>query len=248
MAGTALTAFAGEIANYVKGASKATNATFITAQTLRTVRDFCKETWMYRETLADINVVENDDDYTLTAITTNCDSPVIHAIEWVKFKEDGAADSTFTFLEPWNLETEERKGGAATSAYMEQTADRPEVYWMEPNDELFIKPIPNSTAAGTGNMRVKAIQCPDLDATTVPTFLYDDWVECIAQGVAGRVLQMASYKWYNPQLAEYYQTMYKQTRNEEARRQRWDGRVRQDGKIKFHRAFTGGHRQRNWIF
>lgn len=249
MAGTDLTDFIPDVSSYVKGADKAENQAFLIAQTLRTVRDFCKKTWIWRETLTKIDVVEDDGDYVLSPGTDNCDSPEVHWLDWVKYKVDGQDDDQFTYLTAWNLETEEVDTSTGISAgFVNTSGDAPQVFWMDPEDILNIRPTPNATAAGTANMQVKAILSPKLDATTVPTILYDDWIEAIAFGAAARIMKMAGKKWYNPELAKFYEREYLKKRNDETRMQRWEGRVRTQGHVKIHRGFTGGHRQRNWIF
>ena len=243
MAGTALTSFTTEVSYYVKGAEKSENTTFISDQILKTVRDFCRETWIYRETLTAIDVVDGDDDYTLTPPVTNCDVPEIHMVDWVKFKEDGADDDQYSFVQPWNLESEEVAGSTGISAgYVFTEADSPQVFYMDPDDTLWLKPIPNENAAGTGNLLVKLILIPDLTATTVPTHIYSDWLETIAIGVAARTMAMAGKKWYNPSLANFYKQEYLRARNDETRAQRWGGKTRTQLSVKFHRGYSGGSR------
>ena len=246
MAGTALTSFTTEVSYYVKGAERSDNTTFISDQILKTVRDFCRETWIYRETLTAIDVVSGDDDYTLTPPVTNCDAPEIHMVDWVKFKADGKDDDQYVFVNPMNLESEEVATATGISAgFVFTSADAPQVFYMDPDDTLWLKPIPNANAAGTGNLLVKLILIPDLTATTVPTHIYSDWLELIAKGVAARTMGMAGKKWYNPALANFYQAQYLTARNDEARAQRWGGKTREQLHVRFHPGFSGGSRSRS---
>jgi len=243
MAGTAHSSYITEVSYYIKGAEKTENATFISDQINKTIRDFCRETWIYRETLTAINVVDEDDDYTLTPPVTNCDAPEIHMVDWVKFKKDGADDDQYTFLRPWNLESEEVATSTGINAgFVFTEADAPQVYYMDPDDTLWLKPIPNENAAGTGNLLVKLILIPKITATTTPTHIYNDWLETIAFGVASRVMAMAGKKWYNPQLATFYKAEYLRARNEEARAQRWGGKARTQLTVRFHPGYSGGAR------
>jgi hypothetical protein len=243
MAGTANTDYTTEVSYYVKGAEKSENTTFIDDQILKTLRDFCSETWIWRETLAAVDVVDEEDEYTMAPGTTNCDKPKVHMVDWVKYKEDGKDDDQYSFLYPWNIETEEVAGSGGISAgfvFTEGTA--PSVFYVEPDETLVIKPIPDDSAAGTANLLVKAILTPALDATTAPTHIYKNWLEVIGHGVAARVMSMAGKKWYKPSLANYYRDQYLRARNDEARAQRWQGKTRTNNTVRFPAAFTGGSR------
>jgi hypothetical protein len=244
MAGTDNTDYTEEVSYYVKGAEKTENTTFIGDQILKTLRDFCSETWIWRETLTAIDVVDEEDEYTLSPGVTNCDVPKVHMVDWVKYKEDGADDDQYAFLTPWNIETEEVAGSTGISAgfvFTEGTA--PQVFYVEPDETLVIKPIPDDEAAGTANMLVKCILTPALTATTAPTHIFNNWLEVVAKGVAARVMAMAGKKWYNPSLANFYRVEYLTGRNDEARAQRWMGKTRTKTHVRMHPGFSGGSRQ-----
>jgi len=243
MAGTDNNDYTEEVSYYVKGAEKTENTTFIDDQILKTLRDFCTETWIWRETLEAFDVVDEEDEYTLSPAVTNCDVPKVHMVDWVKYKEDGADDDQYTFLYPWNIETEEVAGTGGISAgwvYTEATA--PSVFYVTGDETLVLKPIPDDSAAGTANLLVKVILTPALTATTAPTHIYNNWLEVIGQGVAARVMAMAGKKWYNPSLANYYKELYFRARNDEARAQRWQGKTRTNNTVRFPAGFSGGSR------
>jgi hypothetical protein len=246
MAGTDNNDYTEEVSYYVKGAEKTENTTFIDDQILKTLRDFCTETWMWRETLTALDVVDGEDEYTLTPGVDNCDVPKVHMVDWVKYKTDGFDDEQYAFLYPWNIETEEVAGSTGISAgwvYTEGTA--PSVFYVEPDETLVIKPIPDDEAAGTANMLVKCILTPALTATTAPTHIFNNWLEVIGRGVAARVMAMAGKKWYNPSLANYYKGLYLTARNDEARAQRWTGKTRTKNTVIFHPGYSGGSRSRS---
>lgn len=244
MAGTAHTSYVTEVSYYVKGAEKTENATFIADQILKTIRDFCRETWIWRETLTAMDVVDEQDDYTLAPGTTDSDvAGEVHMVDWVKYKPDGEDDDQYTFVYPWNLETEEVAGSTGIGAgFVFTEADAPQVFYVDPDDTLYLKPIPNDVAAGTANLLIKCILIPALTCTTTPTHIYLDWLETIGKGVAARVLNMAGKKWYQPQLGMKYQHEYLQVRNDEARAQRWQGKTRTTQHVRFHPGFSGGSR------
>ncbi|GAG13990.1 unnamed protein product, partial [marine sediment metagenome] len=164
----------------------------------------------------------------------------------VKYKEDGQDDDQYAFLYPWNILTEEVVGTTGINAgFVNTEADGPQVFYFNPDDTLVIKPIPNENAAGTANMQVKCILLPGLTATTVPTFLYDDWIELIAKGAASMIMNMAGKKWYNPQLSKKYENEYVRARGDEARAQRWGGRTRTQLHVRHNKGFSGGSRSGN---
>ena len=247
MAGSAHSVYFPELEYYIKGASVAGNATFMADNVLKTLRDFCLETWIWREELTAIDVVDETDGYTMAPGVTNCDSPDVHMVDWVKYKVDDAEDTQYVFLKPINLESEEIPGSMSAGWVFEE-GDAPQIFYVNPDDELIIKPIPNENAAGTANLLVKTILKPALDATTSPPFIYNEWAETIAKGAAARIMKLASKKWYNPQLGQAYWGEYMQERNDEARAQRWGGKGRTKLYVRQNRAFNGGHRSRNWIF
>ena len=250
MAGTLHTAYIPDVADYIKGADKSLNQAYVVRQILRTLRNFCRETWIWREVLEKIDVVEDQDSYTLVAENDNSDvDPEVYMIDWVKYKEDGNDDDQFSFLSPWNIETEEVPTSTGINAgFVETSADAPEVFYVDPDDSLIIKPIPNANAAGTANMQVKCILMPALTCTTAPTWIFRDFLETIAKGTAGRIAKQASYKWYDPKIAAMYSADYRHKRDEEAKEQRWGGKNRTQMHVRVHKGFSGGSSQRNWIF
>jgi hypothetical protein len=250
MASENITAFRDEVSFYIKGASKSTNTTFIDKQIVRIIRDFCKKTWIWRYTLTEIDVVEDQANYTLTLPTTDGSADLV-MVDWAKFKADGTDDNQYTYLEPINLLSEELPSSTSrfSAGYVNETTDAPTFFYVDPDDTLYLLPTPNSTAAGTANLQVKVIVMPALTATKVPDFIYDDWVEVLAKGVAGRVCNMASERWYDPKLSDRYTYQYKKARDDEARAQRWQGKNRKQMTVRVPKGFSGGSRSGNdWIF
>lgn len=248
MAGTAHSAYYTDLAYYVKNADVAGNATFMADNILKTIRDFCKETWIWRETLTEIDVVESQAAYTLTPGTDNSDSPEVFMVDWVKFKEDGNDDDQYSFLYPINLETEEVATLTGMPASYVNTEATPQYFYINPDDSLNLLPIPDANSAGTANLQVKCILNPALDATTTPTHIYNDWLETIAKGCAGRIMKMSGKKWYNPQLGAAYWAEYENARDEEARAQRWGGKNRTQQHVRIHPGFSGGSRRAGYSF
>jgi len=61
---------------------------------------------------------------------------------------------------------------------------------------------------------------PTLDATTVEDFIYEDYLEVIADGARGALFGMAGQPWANGELATYYTRRYQAYRNRAANRKR----------------------------
>jgi len=238
--------FRSEVDYYVKKASDDT--AFVDAQIVRVIRDFCKVTWAWRLVLDPIDVEEDEYAYDLTIPDTQGKAD-LHMIDWVKYKEDGAEDYQYTYVRPINIETEEVLSSTGISAgYVYGDGTALQVFWVDPDDTLQVRPIPDDVCAGTENMLVKAILMPDLETTKIPDFIYTEWLELISWGTAARIMRMAAKKWYNPQLAEYYSAEYEKARDSEAKQQRWYGKNRTQSHVRIHKGFSGGSRSSNWIF
>ncbi len=61
---------------------------------------------------------------------------------------------------------------------------------------------------------------PTLDATTIEDFIYEDYLEVIADGARGMLFGMAGQPWANGELATYYTKRYQAYRNRAANRKR----------------------------
>lgn len=61
---------------------------------------------------------------------------------------------------------------------------------------------------------------PTLDATTVEDFIYEDYLEVIADGARGALFGMAGQTWANGELATYYTRRYQAYGNRAANRKR----------------------------
>lgn len=61
---------------------------------------------------------------------------------------------------------------------------------------------------------------PTLDATTIEDFIYEDYLEVIADGARGMLFGMAGQTWANGELATYYTRRYQAYRNRAANRKR----------------------------
>ena len=81
------------------------------------------------------------------------------------------------------------------------------------------------TADASATFTVKGLSVwvalkPTLDATTIEDFIYEDYLEVIADGARGMLFGMAGQQWANGELASYYTKRYQAYRNRAANRKR----------------------------
>ncbi len=81
------------------------------------------------------------------------------------------------------------------------------------------------TADASATFTVKGLSVwvalkPGLDATTIEDFIYEDYLEVIADGARGMLFGMAGQPWANGELATYYTKRYQAYRNRAANRKR----------------------------
>jgi hypothetical protein len=81
------------------------------------------------------------------------------------------------------------------------------------------------TADASATFTVKGLSVwvalkPTLDATTIEDFIYEDYLEVIADGARGMLFGMAGQPWANGELATYYTKRYRAYRNRAANRKR----------------------------
>ena len=81
------------------------------------------------------------------------------------------------------------------------------------------------TADASATFTVKGLSVwvalkPTLDATTIEDFIYEDYLEVIADGARGMLFGMAGQPWANGELATYYTKRYQAYRNRAANRKR----------------------------
>jgi hypothetical protein len=222
-----------EVAKYVKFSSS--YATLVTAEVLETLRDFCRDTGIWKETLADISVVADTASYSLNLPTGSGDSPELAWIDSVKYKENGFDDDQYRTLSAF---TEDERDRYDSGGWEYHTAPTPESYMGGPAKNLILYPIP--TAASTDGLRVKVGVKPADDSTTAPQWIWDDYMRCIAIGTAGNLMNMPNRPWSNTEMAVFYINQY-HARRDEAYSNVKLGYVKQRKQaVRF--PFTGGSR------
>lgn len=193
MATAAISAFRTAIGYHAKDVDNET--TVLDYATVKCLRDFCRETNLWHEDLADISVVANTSDYTLTLPTTNGDAVELVHVSKVMYKENGADDDQYRPLTPRT-----RKWLDQWYTYWEySTSPQPSMYLVKPNNVLRLIDIP--TSASTDGLLVHAVMMPGLTATTCWDFLYNKYEDAIALGAASILMGMASKRWYDKELS-----------------------------------------------
>jgi hypothetical protein len=229
-----------EVAKYVKFSSS--YATLVTAEVLETLRDFCRDTGIWKETLTDVSVVADTANYELTVPTTHGDSSEIKRFDSVKYKENGADDDQYRTLPAF---TEDDKDRYEQGGWEYHTGSQPEKYFGKLTGSsnsvktLCLYPIP--TAASTDGLRIKVACQPSDASTTVPQWIWDDYMRCIAIGTAGNLMNMPNKPWSNAEMSNYYRDQY-QARRDEAYQDVKLG-LTKERKQQVRMPYTGGSRQ-----
>lgn len=230
----------GEIAKYVKFSSAFND--LVDAEVLETLRDFCRDTGIWVEALADISVVADTASYELTIPTTHGDSPELAWMDSVKFKSSGADDDQYRTLKAF---TEDDYDRYENGGWEYHEAPEPSKYFVKPTGTsnsvktLVLYPIP--TSASSDGLRCKVACKPAQDATTVPQWIWDDYYRAITLGVCAGLLNMPNKPWSNAEMAMYYESQYN-ARRDEAYQNAKLGYVKQrPQQIRY--PWTGGSRQ-----
>lgn len=195
MAGTAITTLYDYVDDYVDGASDET--AILNRAIINTMRVFCRLTHLWKETLDDISVSEDTNSYSLTAPTGNGNSEII-GLDEVKYKEDGADDDQYATLE---IQSREYMDTYKKGWEFQDSQPTPLYAFFDHLElKLYIYPTPDDDSTDGLNVRVWLM--PDYGATTAPAFLYNLYINQIARGVAGNMMQMTNQRWSNPELGD----------------------------------------------
>jgi hypothetical protein len=156
--------------------------------------DFCKDTLLWKEWLDRISIVEDDDDYSLTAPAAMALYADIQGVYQVFYKEDGAADDQFAPLDPTTEDDMEAELG---SAWMFATAEQPSKYYMPASEPttLYLYPIP--TVASASGLLVRAYCKPLETATVLPDFLFNRHKNAIKYGALAKLFGAKGMPWYD---------------------------------------------------
>jgi hypothetical protein len=238
MAGTALTTLDTYVEDYADGVTN--EADILLRATVRTFRDFCEWTHCWKETLDDIDVSEDVNSYALTPGTDNCDSPNIIGLDSAQFKEDGEDDNQY---HPIDIKSREYMDDYEAGWENRDSAPVPyRCFYDELDGKIYL--IDTPSADSTDGLKVRVWLEPALDATTAPGFMFTKYQEALTFGIVGKLLRMTNQRWSNPELGDYYHSLYIAERdNAQQEVDRGRGNIK-NYHVKPELAFTGGSKNR----
>jgi len=152
---------------------------------------FCEETHLYTSTLDAITVEADESDYTLS-VPDN--SQLISVPKnGVLYKEDGEDNDQYSQLD---CISEELTNQDYKYGWKYGEAPNPSEFWVDNQDkQLHLVPIP--TDASEDGLLVTVILKPEITTTTIPDFLYDDYMRTITSGALAYLYKMKSMPWYD---------------------------------------------------
>jgi len=134
----------------------------IEQKVIEAARILCEETHIWMDYLDDIDVTANTSDYTLTLPSSLNSIAEIIAVKTVEYKEDGADEDQFKYLDPLGeVLTEEQKLSfdSDTSGWKYATGDTPSRYYVSADCSILsLYPIPEEDSED--GLRVKVILKP----------------------------------------------------------------------------------------
>jgi hypothetical protein len=195
-----------EVAKYVKFQS--TYDSTVDSEVKETIRDFCRDTGVWKVTLTRIDTVVDTSTYTLTVPETNGKAEICF-IDHVKYKEDGADDDQFRSLIPF---TREEADLWVNGSWSFHDAPNPYKFYSNASKQLILYPIP--TVESIAGVLVRVVVRPKDDATKVIDHIYVDYKKAIAVGTAAGLMNMPNKPWSNAEMGQFYQEQYLARRDE----------------------------------
>ena len=195
-----------EVAKYVKFQSTYNDT--VDGEVKETIRDFCRDTAIWKQTLADFSTVADTSTYSLTLISTDGACEICY-IDNVKYKEDGADDDQFRNLTPF---TQEEKDEYDYGNWSYSTAPDPYKFYSNMDKQLILWPTP--TTASTDGVSVRVVVRPTDAATKCPDYIYEDYKQAITIGAAASLMNMPNKPWSNAEMGRFYWEQYLARRDE----------------------------------
>lgn len=155
--------------------------------------ELCRDTQVWIETLDPIDVVANTATYALNTPAAVDDA----AIAMVKWAWYGTRPITFSTLEEL---------GQLSSYWPDDTANEPTNYTQQAQDTLTLYPKP--LLASTGALKMKAALMPSLNATGIPDWIGQKYIQDIAFGTKAVLMAMFGKPWSNPDGSVYYRNLF----------------------------------------
>ena len=195
-----------EVAKYVKFQSTYNDT--VDAEVKEIIRDFCRDTGVWKITLARISTVADTSTYTLVIPTTDGITETCY-IDNVKYKEDGADDDQFRNLTPF---TQEEADLYENGSWAFHEAPDPYKFHSNISKQLILYPIP--TVASDEGLLVRVVVRPTDAATTCKDVIYIEYKQAIAIGAAANIMNMPNKPWSNAEMAIFYKAQYLARRDE----------------------------------
>jgi len=145
------------------------------------VRQFCKESNIWRESLATANIVATQDTYPLTLPVTDTKIASLLYVRYDNTILDIKTEDELDYEDPdW------RKGlnGTPDSCVL-----------LDPTTIQFNR-IPETSV--TSGLIIKASLMPNNDCTVAPAELYDDWHAGVVNGALSKLMLMPKQTWSDP--------------------------------------------------
>jgi hypothetical protein len=189
-------------------------------------REFCKQTWLWKNTLDLIDVVADTSAYSLTIPAALYADLEAIPDDGVRYKQDGEDEDQFANL----ICTSESELDAAYPNWRYKTHPAPSMFYVDnvnKNVNLVYTPEDDSTEG----LEVSVILKPSRTSTVVPDFLYDDYEEVMDAGIFTRLFNQKSESWYDPVEAGRQKVMFRNGCND-AKIKRFTGKTNKPMNIK----------------
>ena len=206
MAKTTFASWRDEVAKYVKYQS--TYQSDVEAEIKEVLRDFCRDTGVWKQTIADFSTVKDESTYTLS-VSQDDGAAEICYIDHVLYKENGADDTQFRPLTPFTQEEADLYENGAW-AYHESTD--PYKFHSNLAKQLILYPIP--TIASTNGVSVRVVIRPKDSASDIQTDIFAEYKQAIAIGTAASLMNMPNKPWSNAEMGTFYKMQYKARKDE----------------------------------
>jgi len=211
---TDISTWRSEVAYYTKGSEN----TLTDWAVLEALRDFCSHTGLWRYKPARISIIADEPEYTFVPVVANGKN-VLDAIIWAKYKQDDDDDDQFTDLQLMEFDNEELNRRAAWE-FEESTT--PFGIMVTETKALRLYPIP--TEDSEEGLYIKVQVKPAVDATKVPSFIYEDYKKGITHGAVSILQNMTNKPWSDKEHAKDSWNQYTKFRNN-AKADRQHGRA-----------------------
>lgn len=170
----------------------------------RAIQEFCRESYVYEQTLVLTNHLANNEEVYTLDISGNDDVLMVHQVQYN------------------NVPLQPRRPQDSLPSTFSTGGNQPYEYIFEPPNLLYLKPIPSNIINPSTNLPyeclVKLILVPKDNQDEVPEVIYRYNKTQIGAGAAAFCLAMPGESWSNPQLSMKLENDFKYGYNEAKRR------------------------------